>query len=69
MMNAQEKQHLKSDDGQCTLYVNTLDAGTADFDISEENQGLIEQELKNAETYSQWFEGTYAYTVNLLEPE
>ena len=30
-----EKQHLKSDDWQRTLYINTLDLGTTNFDISD----------------------------------
>ena len=69
IMNQQEKQHLKSDDWQRTLYINTLDVGTTDFDITEEKKkALIEQGLKGAETYFQWFEEQTEKPANRLKP-
>ncbi len=57
MMNQQEKQHLHSDDWQRTVYINTLNVGTTDFDLSdEEKAALIEQGINGAEKYLQWFE-------------
>jgi NTE family protein len=68
-MNQQEKQHLKSDDWQRTVYINTLDVGTTDFDISnEKKESLIEQGIQGAETYFQWFEKTLEQPLNRLNP-
>jgi NTE family protein len=67
LMNAQEKQHLKSDDWQRTVYINTLNVGTTDFDISDETkEALIEQGILGAENYLQWFEEQQATPVNRL---
>ena len=69
IMNQQEKQHLKSDDWQRTVYINTLDVGTTDFDISDEKKAaLIEQGIQGAETYFQWFETERENPVNKLSP-
>ncbi|MDY7034012.1 MAG: patatin-like phospholipase family protein [Thermodesulfobacteriota bacterium] len=35
MMHVQENQHLHSDDWQRTIYINTLDVSTTDFDLSD----------------------------------
>jgi NTE family protein len=70
MMNSQEKQHLKSDDWQRTVYINTLDVGTTDFDISDEKkEALVEQGILGAETYLQWFENDHEKPVNRMEQE
>ena len=70
IMNQQEKQHLKGDDWQRTVYINTLDVGTTDFDISDEKKAaLIEQGILGTETYLQWFEGQGEQPVNKLLPE
>jgi NTE family protein len=67
LMNQQEKQHLHSDDWQRTVYINTLDVGTTDFDISDEKkQALIEQGIQGTETYLQWFENNQEHPVNRL---
>ena len=66
-MNQQVKQHLKSDDWQRTVYINTLDVGTTDFDISaEKRQALVEQGIQGTETYLQWFEEQSEQPVNRL---
>jgi NTE family protein len=70
IMNQQEKQHLHSDDWQRTVYINTLDVGTTDFDIPDEKkQALIEQGIKGTETYFQWFEHSEDPPANKLPPE
>lgn len=67
LMQVQENQHLHSDDWQRTLYINTLDVGTTDFDISEQKkQALLEQGIQGAETYFQWFEDKNNQPVNRL---
>jgi len=69
-MQVQENQHLHSDDWQRTLYINTLDVGTTDFDLSDEAKAALMQEgIKCAETYFQWFENSAESPVNrLLKP-
>ena len=70
VMNAQEKQHLKSDDWQRTVYINTLDVGTTDFDISDEKKAaLVGQGIEGTETYLQWFEGQGEIPVNRLDED
>ena len=67
VMNQQEKQHLKSDDWQRAVYINTLDVGTTDFDISNEKKAdLVEQGIKGSETYLQWFEEATENPANRL---
>lgn len=56
-MNTQEHVHLHSDDWQRTVYIDTLDVGTTDFDIADEMKAaLLQQGIKGAETYFGWFE-------------
>ncbi|MFW6236192.1 MAG: patatin-like phospholipase family protein [Desulfovibrionales bacterium] len=67
-MRVQENQHLHSDDWQRTLYIDTLDVATTDFDISEQKkQALVEEGIRGAETYFQWFENPEETPVNRLE--
>ena len=68
LMNVQENQHLHGDDWQRTVYINTLDVGTTDFDLSDrKKQELVEQGIKGAETYFQWFETPDAMPVNKVD--
>ena len=70
VMNQQEKMHLNSDDWQRTVYINTLDVGTTDFDIPDgKKAALVEQGIQGTETYLQWFESGQEQPVNLLAPE
>lgn len=70
LMNQQEKKHLKSDDWQRTIYIDTLDVGPTDFDISNEKKAaLIEQGIQGTETYLQWFEGQTELPVNRLKDQ
>ncbi|MDX1590359.1 MAG: patatin-like phospholipase family protein [Balneolaceae bacterium] len=56
LMQVQENIHLHSDDWQRTLYINTLDVGTTDFDLTvEKKKQLVEQGRAGAENYFKWF--------------
>jgi len=56
LMNVQEHVHLHGDDWQRTVYIDTLDVGTTDFDISRERMAaLIEQGITGTESYFRWF--------------
>jgi NTE family protein len=66
-MNVQQNQHLHSDDWQRTLYINTLDVNTTDFDLSDEKKDeLIQEGIKGAENYFQWFEDPQEQPVNRI---
>jgi NTE family protein len=66
-MNVQENQHLHSDDWQRTLYINTLDVNTTDFNLSDaKKDALIQEGIKGAEKYFQWFEDPQKKPVNRL---
>ncbi|WP_027716705.1 patatin-like phospholipase family protein [Desulfuromonas sp. TF] len=68
IMNTQENMHLHSDDWQRTVYINTLDVGTVDFDISDsQKQALIEEGITGAERYFAWFEDSAEAPVNRIE--
>lgn len=70
IQNSQEKQHLHSDDWQRTVYINTLNVGTTDFDISDQKKAaLIEQGIQGAETYFQWFEDLSEKPTNRLDTD
>ena len=67
LMRVQENQHLHSDDWQRTLYINTLDVKTTDFDLSDEKKSaLIEEGIKGAEQYFSWLEDPAEHPVNRL---
>ncbi len=66
-MNVQENQHLHSDDWQRTLYINTLDVNTTDFNLSDaKKDDLIQEGIKGAENYFQWFENPEKSPVNRI---
>jgi len=67
VMAVQENQHLHGDDWQRTLYINTLDVGTTDFDISpEKKSALIKEGIVGAEKYFKWFESASENPVNRM---
>jgi NTE family protein len=69
LMNVQENIHLHSDDWQRTVYINTLDVRTTDFNISRTRQdALVEQGIRGTESYFGWFEDPAERPVNRLEP-
>lgn len=67
VMQVQENMHLHSDDWQRTLYINTLDVKTTDFELSDAKKtALIEEGIKGAENYFRWFEDSLEEPVNRL---
>jgi len=57
VMQVQNNIHLSEDDWHRTLYIDTLDVGTTDFDLKEEKKAkLIESGKLCAEKYFEWFE-------------
>jgi len=67
LMNAQENMHLHSDDWARTVYINTLDVGTTDFDVSDQTkQALIEEGIRGTESYFGWFDNQSEAPVNRL---
>jgi len=58
LLNAQNNQHLHSDDWHRTVYINTLDIKTTDFGIKRsEKRKLIAQGRLGTEVYFDWYEG------------
>jgi NTE family protein len=58
LLNAQNNQHLHSDDWHRTVYINTLDVKTTDFGIKKKDkERLIEQGKVGTEKYFDWYEG------------
>lgn len=57
LLKVQENQHLHGDDWHRTLYIDTLDVETTDFDLNDEKKrALLESGIACAETYFRWFE-------------
>jgi NTE family protein len=67
LMQVQENQHLHGDDWQRTLYINTLDVKTTDFDISDEKKdALLQEGIRGAENYFRWFEDPQEQPINRI---
>lgn len=67
LMNAQEHQHLHSDDWQRTIYIDTLDVRTTDFDITQQKKDdLLKQGVLGAESYFRWFESPAESPANRI---
>ena len=57
VLNLQEHMHLHTDDWHRTVYIDTLDVRTTDFDLSDEKkEALIRSGRDNATDYFKWFE-------------
>lgn len=66
-MNAQDGLHLHSDDWQRTVYIDTLDVGTTDFEITAEKRGaLLEEGVRGANRYFRWFDDPAEGPVNRI---
>ena len=66
-MNVQQNQHLHSDDWQRTIYIDTLDVETTDFNLADEKKdALIQSGIDGAETYFRWFEDTTETPANRI---
>jgi NTE family protein len=65
LLNVQENQHIHDDDWQRTLYINTLDVNTTDFDLTDEKKdALVKSGIECAEKYFAWFEDPAESPVN-----
>jgi NTE family protein len=68
LMNTQENIHLHSDDWQRTIYIDTLDVKTVDFNITGENKKrLIDQGVIGAKNYFEWFDDPNESPVNKMK--
>lgn len=67
LMQAQENQHLHGDDWQRTVYIDTLDVGTTDFDLTDEKKAeLLRSGITCAEAYLRWFEDPREHPVSRI---
>jgi len=58
LLNAQNNQHIHSDDWHRTIYINTLDIKTTDFGIKKADKlELVEQGRAGTQAYFDWYEG------------
>lgn len=68
LMNVQSNLHLHGDDWHRTVYINTLDVSTLDFDLSDSKKdSLIEEGIVGTERYFKWFEDPSENPYNRLE--
>lgn len=63
----QENQHLHGDDWQRTVYIDTLDVETTDFNLTDKKKNdLIQSGIDCAETYFRWFENPEEAPLNRI---
>jgi NTE family protein len=68
MLEAQENQHIHSDDWQRTVYIDTLGVRTTDFDLTEEKkQKLMDSGKTNTQLYFKWYDDPKSKPVNRAE--
>lgn len=59
IMNAQDNTHLHGDDWQRTVYIDTLDVNTTDFDLDDDKkQALVDSGVKGVTDYFNWYDNT-----------
>ena len=69
LMSVQENQHLHGDDWQRTIYIDTLDVGTTDFDIADARKdALVRQGEQGVEAYFKWFHDPASDPCNRIAP-
>ena len=57
VLNVQVNQHLHSDDWQRTVYIDTLDVKTKDFNLNDKKKrDLVASGLKGADIYFKWYD-------------
>ena len=57
ILNAQNNQHLHSDDWHRTVYIDTIGVGTTDFDIDDTmKQQLVKEGSKGTKRYFEWYD-------------
>lgn len=65
IIEAQATQHLHSDDWQRTVYIDTLDVATTDFDLSDARKlALVDSGRACTAEYFEWFNDKEARPVN-----
>jgi len=65
VMNAQDNQHLHSDDWQRTIYIDTLGVRTTDFDLDNgKKEALVKSGKGNAEKYFAWYDDPASHPAN-----
>ncbi|MFP3947772.1 MAG: patatin-like phospholipase family protein [Longimicrobiales bacterium] len=58
LLNVQQSIHLHSDDWHRTIYIDTLDVGTTDFDLDEgRKKALVESGRDGTKKYFEWYDG------------
>lgn len=68
IMHVQENHHLHSDDWQRTIYINTFDVKTTDFDLSDKKKkALVQSGINGTEDYFQWFENPQEKPINRID--
>lgn len=57
IMNAQQNTHLHSDDWQRTIYLDSLNIGTTDFGLNDENRNaLMKSGVDGVNAYFKWYD-------------
>jgi NTE family protein len=65
VLNAQENQHLHSDDWQRTVYIDTLGVRTTDFDLDDgKKDALVKSGKENTEKYFVWYDDPASQPAN-----
>lgn len=65
VMNAQENLHLHADDWHRTVYIDTLEVGTTDFDLKDKQKdALISSGDKGTRNYLTWFNNPESEPLN-----
>ncbi len=65
VLESQSNLHLHSDDWQRTIYIDTLDVRTTDFDLSDaKKQALVKSGQDNTEKYFSWYDDPRNKPVN-----
>ena len=57
ILNAQNNQHLHSDDWHRTVYINTIGVNTTDFNLEDEKkEDLVKEGVKGVAKYFDWYD-------------
>ena len=57
VLNVQNNSHLHNDDWHRTVYINTLDVGTTDFDLTDaKKRALIREGAQGVIDYFEWYD-------------
>jgi NTE family protein len=65
ILDCQNNMHLHSDDWHRTIYIDTLDVSTTDFDLSDDKKKELEKSgRKGTEAYFEWFDNSANQPIN-----